>query len=99
MEFVQNFTLRIFRLKLLHRKFHLISTVLVRKNTKKNERKWRNLHRWEKFYTAAGSDGMDKFHLWMLPERLSTHLNFSPVEEGRRKSEGEERGKAASGVN
>ena len=31
-----------------------------------------------------------------LSERLSTHLNFSPVEEGRRKSEGEERGKAAS---
>ena len=23
---------------------------------------WRNLHRWEKFYTAAGSD---KFHLCM----------------------------------
>ena len=22
-----------------------------------------NLHRWEKFYTAAGSDGIDKFHL------------------------------------
>ena len=24
---------------------------------------WRNLHRWQKFYTAAGSDGIDKFHL------------------------------------
>ena len=24
---------------------------------------WRNLHRWQKLYTAAGSDGMDKFHL------------------------------------
>ena len=23
----------------------------------------RNLHRWQKFYTAAGSDGSDKFHL------------------------------------
>ena len=53
---------RIFRLKILHRQFHLISTVLVRKNTK-NEWKWRNLHRWQKFYTAAGTDGMDKFHL------------------------------------
>ena len=52
---------RIFRLKILHRQFHL-STVLRRKNTK-NEWKWRNLHRWQKFYTAAGSDGMDKFHL------------------------------------
>ena len=54
----------IFRLNILHRQFHLISTVLVRKNTK-NEWKWRNLHRWQKFYTAAGSDGMDKFHLWV----------------------------------
>ena len=37
---------QIFRLKFLHRQFHLISTVLVRKNTK-NEGKWRNLHRWQ----------------------------------------------------
>ena len=29
----------------------------------KNEWKWRNLHRWQKIYTAAGTDGMDKFHL------------------------------------
>ena len=54
---------RIFRLKILHRQFHLILTVLVRKNTK-NEWKWRNLHRWQKCYTAAGTDRMDKFHLW-----------------------------------
>ena len=53
---------QIFRLKILHRQFHLILAVLVRKNTK-NEWKWRNLHRWQKFYTAAGTDGMDKFHL------------------------------------
>ena len=26
---------------------------------------WRNLHRLQKFYTAAGSDGIDKFHLCM----------------------------------
>ena len=32
-------------------------------NNEKNERKWRNLHRWQKFYTAAGTDGTDKFHL------------------------------------
>ena len=32
------------------------------KNTK-NERKWRSLHHWQKFYTAAGSDGIDKSHL------------------------------------
>ena len=53
---------RIFRPKILHRQFHLISTVLVIK-TQKNEWKWRNLHRWQKFYTAASGDGMDKFHL------------------------------------
>ena len=28
------------------------------------EWKWRNLHCWHKFYTAAGSDGSDKSHLW-----------------------------------
>ena len=28
---------------------------------------WRNLHRWQKFYTAAGSDGIDKCHLWLVP--------------------------------
>ena len=26
---------------------------------------WKNLHRWQNFYTAAGSDGMDKSHLWL----------------------------------
>ena len=55
------FHCRIFRLKIVHRQFHLILTVLVRKNTT-NEWKWRNLHHWQKFYTAAGTDGMDKFH-------------------------------------
>ena len=24
---------------------------------------WKNLHHWQKFYTAAGSDGSDKYHL------------------------------------
>ena len=36
-------------------------------NKKKNtkiEWKWRNLHRWEKIYTVADIDGMDKFHFW-----------------------------------
>ena len=47
---------------ILNWKFHLISTVLVIK-TQKNEWKWRNLHRWQKFYTAAGTDGTDKFQL------------------------------------
>ena len=30
--------------------------------------KRRNLQRWQKFYTAAGTDGMDKFHLWIPTE-------------------------------
>ena len=62
----KNLHRRIFRLKILHRQFHLISTVLVGKNTK-NEWKWRNLHRWQKFYTPAGTDGIDKFHLCFCP--------------------------------
>ena len=47
MEFVKKFTPPDFQAKNLNRQFHLISTVLVRKNTK-NEWKWRNLHRWQK---------------------------------------------------
>ena len=31
--------------------------------SRKKHKKWRHLHRWQKFYTAAGSDGIDKFHL------------------------------------
>ena len=31
---------------------------------------YRNLHRWQKFYTAARSDGMDKFHLCSLVNQL-----------------------------
>ena len=58
----KNLHCQIFRLKILRRQFHQISTILVSKNTK-NERKWRNLHRLQKFYTAVGSDGIDKFHL------------------------------------
>ena len=34
MEFVKNFTPSDFQEKILHRQFHLISTVLVRKHTK-----------------------------------------------------------------
>ena len=26
-----------------------------------------DLHRWQKFYTAAGTDGTDKFHLCRIP--------------------------------
>ena len=37
--------------------------------TQKNEWKWRNLHRWQQFYTAAGTDGTDKFQLCIWPWR------------------------------
>ena len=40
--------------------------------------KWRNLHRWQKFYTAAGSDGIDKFQLW-LNHPLSSQCMFIMV--------------------
>ena len=68
----KNLHRRIFRLKILHRQFHQISTVLVRKNTK-NVWKWRNLHRWQKFYTAAGSDRMDIFHLWTWLKPITSY--------------------------
>ena len=58
----KNLHRRIFRLKFLQRLFHLISTALVGKKHKKWV-KMEKFTRWQKFYTAAGSDGMDKFHL------------------------------------
>ena len=60
MESVQNFTPPDFQAKNFTPS---ISPNFNSFSKKKNEWKWRNLHRWEKFYTAAGSDGMDKFHL------------------------------------
>ena len=62
MEFVQNFTPPDFQAKDFTPSISPNLTVLVRKNTK-NEQKWKNLHRWQKFYTAAGSD---KYHHWTL---------------------------------
>ena len=63
MEFVKNFTPSDFQAKnftpSISPNFNSFN-----KKKQKNEWKWRNLHPWQKFYTAAGSDGMDKFHLW-----------------------------------
>ena len=64
MRFVQNFTPPDFQEFFLHRQFHLISAILVIK-AQKNEWKWRNLHHWQKIFTATGSDGMNKFHLYI----------------------------------
>ena len=62
-------------LKILHRQFHLIWTVLVRKKDTKNEWKWRNLHHWQKFYTATGSDGMEnstsEYKTWPLLRQVN----------------------------
>ena len=74
---------RIFRPKILYRQFHLISTVLVIK-TQKNEWKWRNLHRWQKFYTAAGSDGIDKaqispLKLYSIPHCFEKYINCGKI--------------------
>ena len=52
----KNLHRRIFRLKILHCQFHLISTVLVGKKTQKMSENG-------EIYTAASSNGMDKFHL------------------------------------
>ena len=38
---------------------------------------WRNLHCWQKFYTAAGSDGMDKFHLCFFYRSISDQYLLS----------------------
>ena len=37
---------------------------------------WRNLHCWEKFYTAAGSDGSDKSHLSQGDQQNITCFQF-----------------------
>ena len=65
---------RIFRPKILQSQFCLISSVLVIK-TQRNEWKWRNLHCWQKFYTAAG---MDKSHIWRGWLGVSLSTDWSP---------------------
>ena len=37
---------------------------------------WRNLHRWQRFYTAAGSDSIDKFHLCHLHGQHHCHHSY-----------------------
>ena len=63
MEFVKNFTPPDFQAKNFTPSISPNFNSFSDKNTK-NEWKWRNLHCWQKFYTAAGSDGIDKFQLW-----------------------------------
>ena len=63
MEFVKNFTPPDFQAKNFTPSISPNFNSFSDKSTK-NEWKWRNLHRWQKFYTSAGSDGIDKFQLW-----------------------------------
>ena len=59
MEFVKNFTPSDFQAR------NFTPSISPNFNSfgKKKHKKWRNLHRWQKFYTATGSDAIDKFHL------------------------------------
>ena len=52
-----------------------------------DQRIWRNLHNWQKFYTPAVSDVSDKFHLWLsatkfmaLGHQKENRINFFPSE-------------------
>ena len=61
MRFVQNFTPPEFQAKTF--------TPLISPNFNSfaiKTQKWRNLHHWQKFYTAGGSDGSDKSHLCVI---------------------------------
>ena len=61
MGFVKNFTPPNFQAKILHRQFHLISTVLVRKYTKMNEN--------AEIYTAGKN--------FTLPPAVTALTNFT----------------------
>ena len=64
MEFVKNFTPPDFQAK----NFTPSISPNFNSFSKKKHKKWVKM---EKFYTAAGSDGMDKFHLWLaIPDKL-----------------------------
>ena len=63
MRFVKKFTLPEFQAKNFTPLFSPNFNSLGDKNTKEMSEKWKNLHRWQKFYTAAGSDGRDQSHL------------------------------------
>ena len=69
MRFVRNFTPPDFQAKNFTPSISLNSNSFSDK-TQKNEWKWRNLHRWQKFYTAAGSDGIEKFQLCLCDGKM-----------------------------
>ena len=71
MEFVQKFTPPDFQAKNFTPSISPNFNSFSGKKTQKNEWKWINLHRWQKFYTVAGSDGIDKFHLWQMVHNWS----------------------------
>ena len=78
MEFVKNFTPPEFQAKTFTPSISANFNSFGDKN-KKNEWKWRNLHRWQKFCTAAGSDGSDKFHLWSIIQQPRKKYNIDDL--------------------
>ena len=74
MEFVQKFTPPDFQVKNFTPPILPNFNSFSKKKTQKMSEKWRNLHRWQKFYTAVGTDGMDKFHLWTVLGCISNTL-------------------------
>ena len=79
MEFVKNFTPSDFQAKNFTPPISPNFNSFSKKNTK-NDWKWRYLHRWQKFYTAAGTDGTDKFHLWVKLSRITKYeILFHPT--------------------
>ena len=77
MRFVKNFTPPDFQAKNFTPLFSPNFNSLGDKNTKEMSEKWRNLHRWQKFYTAAGSD---KSHLCHRPTKRLNMMYITEVE-------------------
>ena len=85
MRFVQNFTLPDFQAKTFTPSISPNFNSFNDKNTN-NEWKWRNLHRWQKVYTATGSDGREKSRLRIgkatitsISIRIKTDINSIQV--------------------
>ena len=63
MEFVQKFTPLDFQVKNFSPSILPNFNSFSKKKTQKMSENGEISHRWQNFYSAAGTDGMDKFHL------------------------------------
>ena len=78
MKFVNNFTPPDFQAKDFAPLISLNFNSFSDKNTKQCFVLLRNLHHWQKFYTAGGNDGSDKSHLWIIIIKIYfDHYNFT----------------------